>query len=224
VRAAATAAAVGGGPVGDGAELGVVARVELPLQALELLLLLGLLDHDQLVLAHPAGEDAVEVVEQDQPGRDGEQHADPVEQAHREARGGRGHAEVDDGLLPAAHQEQPGGVEHQQDAHDQAGLLAGRGQPLDQGVDAEVAVLAHGDDGAQEGEPDEQEARDLLRERDARVEGVAQDDVAEDEDDHQRQAQRDRDLEQVEVGVHDPCHSRPPCRRAPSIGAVFSSS
>jgi hypothetical protein len=75
-----------------------------------------------------------------------------------------------------------------------------------------VAVLAHGDDGAQEGEPDEQEARDLLRERDARVEGVAQDDVAEDEDDHQRQAQRDRDLEQVEVGVHDPCHSCPPWR------------
>ena len=36
-------------------------------------------------------------------------------------------------------------------------------QASDQHVDAEMAVLAQGDDGAEEGEPDEEPARDLLR-------------------------------------------------------------
>ena len=67
----------------------------------------------------------------------------------------------------------------------------------------EMPVLAHGDDGAEEGQPDEQQPRHLLGHRDARVEGVAQHDVAEDQHHHQRQEERDQDLQQLEIAVDD---------------------
>ena len=76
-------------------------------------------------------------------------------------------AHVDHRLLPASLQEQPRGDEHEELAHDQAGLLAEQRQPLDQRIDAEVPVLAQRDDRAEEGELDEQPARHLLGDRDA---------------------------------------------------------
>ena len=48
--------------------------------------------------------------------------------------------EVDQGLLPAAVEQQPGDVEHQQVTEHQADLLAGAGQPADQHVDAEIGA------------------------------------------------------------------------------------
>ena len=181
---------------------------QLMLKRFELLLLFRLFDHDKLLVRELAGDGPIEISQQNQPGGNPEHNADAVEPAGRQAGRRGGHVPVDQGLLPAALQQQPGGIEHQELADDQAGALAGVGQAPDQHVDAEMAVLAQGDDGAQEGEPDEQPARDLLGDGDARIEAVAQDHVAEDENDHDRQEEGDQDLEQLEVPFHNHVHRR----------------
>ena len=56
---------------------------------------------------------------------------------------------------------------------------------------------------AHEGEPDEQPARELLRDRDAGVEAVAEHDVAEHQHDHRRQAGGDHAVEQPAVAAED---------------------
>ena len=70
--------------------------------------------------------------------------------------------------------------------------------------DEEVAVLTEADDGSQKGHPNEEEARELFGNRDATVERITQDDIAEDHHHHQRQADDDGDLQQLEVALHDP--------------------
>src|SRR5215210_149230 len=138
------------------AELAAVPLGELALQGLQLLLLLRFLDHDEVGLRELAGDGPVKIIEEDEAGRDGEDDADAVEPSGREPGGRRRHVPVDECLLPTAAQEQPGGVEHQQLTQDEAELLARRRQALDEGVDAKMRVLAHGDDGTEEGQPDEQ--------------------------------------------------------------------
>ena len=74
---------------GCGAELGArrqVALRELRLQLLELLLLLGFLDHDQLLLGDLAGERRGRGRESRIAGRDAEDDADAVEQARSTGR------------------------------------------------------------------------------------------------------------------------------------------
>ena len=153
-----------------------------------------LLDHDKLLIRQLATDRAVEIGDQDQAGRDAEDDADAIEPAGREAGGRRCHIPVDHGLLPTALEQQPGGVEHEDLSDDQAGALARIRQASDQGIDTEMAMLAQGHDGAQEGQPDEEPARDLFRDRNAGVEGVTQHHVAENENDHDRQEQGNQDL------------------------------
>ena len=171
-----------------------VALGQFVLERLELSLLFRLLDHDKLLVRKLATDRAVEIGDQDQAGRDAEDDADAIEPAGREAGGRRCHIPVDHGLLPAALEQQPGGVEHEDLGDDQAGALARVRQASDQGIDTEMAMLAQGHDGAQEGQPDEEPARDLLRDRNAGVEGVAQHHVAENENDHDRQEEGNQDL------------------------------
>ena len=70
----------------------------------------------------------------------------------------------------------------------QARFLADCGQDLDQGIDAEMPVLAHSDHCAEEGEVNKEPARQLFRDRDPRIESITQDHVAENQDHHHGQA------------------------------------
>ena len=70
-----------------------------------------------------------------------------------------------------------------------------------------VRVLLQGDDGAKEGHPHEQPARELLRHGDAGVEAVAQHDVAEHQHHHQCERQRDQCVEQPAEAVDDAGHA-----------------
>src|SRR5918995_61211 len=62
------------------AELAAVPLGELALQGFEFLLLLGFLDHDEVGFRELAGDGPVEIVEENEPGRDGEDDAHAVEQ------------------------------------------------------------------------------------------------------------------------------------------------
>jgi hypothetical protein len=85
-------------------------------------------------------------------------------------------------------------------------------------LDADVAVLAEGEDGADEGEPHEEVARHLLREGDAAVEAVTQHDVEEHHGRHAGQEAHERPLEKardqghelVRHGASDPSPRLPP--------------
>ncbi|MCY1553184.1 hypothetical protein D9M68_896400 [compost metagenome] len=85
-------------------------------------------------------------------------------------------------------------------------LFATSGQARDQHVAAQVTVLLERDDRAQEGEPDEQPARNLLADGDAGVERVAQHHVAEHQHHHHRQGHGDQHLQQAAIAVDDFSH------------------
>ncbi len=60
-----------------------------------------LLDGDHVGLAGLAGDDAVQIVEQHDAGRDAEDDTDEIEDAERQTRRRRAVVDVDDGLAPA---------------------------------------------------------------------------------------------------------------------------
>jgi hypothetical protein len=104
--------------------------------------------------------------------------------------------------LPGAEQEQAIAKQHQGLARKQAGLLAAvDGQVFDQRVDPQVPLLAHGDHGADVGEPDEAVARHFVGHGDAGVEAVAQHHVAEHHDHHGHHAGDHKEFEQLEKQV-----------------------
>src|SRR4029079_7553534 len=131
-----------------------------------------LLDGHQVVLAGLAGDDAVQVVEQYDPGRDAEDDADEIENGHRQAARRRAVVNVDDGLAPAPGEQQPVGIQHQAIVNDEADTLPGGPELPHQRIDAEMRMLADGDDRAEEGEPNQQPARQFLGRRNAGVEAI----------------------------------------------------
>ena len=134
-------------------------------------MLFAFLHRDQVFLVGRAAQHANEIEQQDHGRGDAEDEAGGVEeQADRDAGRRRAVAEGQHRLLPAAQRQKPVGVEHQDIARDEADLLAERRQRADQGVDAEMGVLAQRDDGAEERQPHQQPARQLFRGRNPRVE------------------------------------------------------
>ncbi len=176
------------------------------LQGVEFRGLFRVLDHDQRIAAQLAAQHAPQVVEQEDRGGHGEDHAREVEVPHRPAGGGRGDVHVELGLRPAAREDQPADPKHQHLAGDDAGFLGAVGQPAEQHVHAQVGVVLHGDHRAQEGEPDEEPARHLFRHGDAGVEGVAQHDVAEHHHHHHRQGAGHEEVQHPAVAIHPPLH------------------
>ena len=155
-----------------------------------------------------AGEYLEQVDQQHRRGGHREDQADAVEPGHRGAARGRRHVPVDLGLLERAAEDHPAHQQHQRIGEHEADLLAGGAEAADEHVGAEVGVLAQADDGAQEDQPHEQPARDLLRDRNARIEGVAQHHVAEHQHHHRQQACRDRAFEQLAVAAQHRVHLR----------------
>src|SRR5687767_4028545 len=90
-----------------------VAFGEFALERLEFLLLLRFLDHDEIGLRQPAGYGSGQLAQEDKAGRDREYEADAVEQPRRQPGRGSRHVPVDQGLFPAADEQQPGHVEHE---------------------------------------------------------------------------------------------------------------
>ena len=113
--------------------------------------------------------------------------------AHPHDRRGRCHA--DPGLLQRTAEDQPSDVEHQDMRQDEADQPSSARQPHDQGVDAQVPALEQRDDRADEDQPDEEQPRQLFRYHDARIEGVAQRDIAEHKNEHHCHADSDKCLQ-----------------------------
>jgi hypothetical protein len=72
-----------------------------------------------------------------------------------------------------------------------------------------VTVLLHRHDGAEERQPDKEPPRQLFRNRDARIERIAQDHVREHEHAHRGEAQHDQEPQQTEIAVNYLPHAAP---------------
>jgi hypothetical protein len=70
-----------------------------------------------------------------------------------------------------------------------------------------MGVLASHDHSPDEGQPYEEEARELLRNVDPGIEKVAQDDIAEDHDDHGRQQKNQQAFQAFEEEGNYPAHN-----------------
>ena len=110
-------------------------------------------------------------------------------------------APVDLGLLEGAAEQHPAEQQHDEIADQEEDAFAARRQAADEHLGAEVRVVAQRDHGAEKRQPDEEPARQLLRDGDPGVEDVAQHDVAEHEHDHRHQAEGDDHLEDPAVAV-----------------------
>src|SRR6266496_2974587 len=105
----------------------VVGRDRMQLGRVERLATLGA-DHHQLVGAKLAGERAIEVGQKDEQRNDAEQDAHSVQPCGRGVEGRRAGVDVDQRLLPAAHEEDRGQAHHQHLRDREAGPLAGARQ------------------------------------------------------------------------------------------------
>ncbi|EGE60736.1 hypothetical protein RHECNPAF_13600122 [Rhizobium etli CNPAF512] len=153
------------------------------------------------------GRDRIGVPEQDEKGRHAEGEPRAVEDAHRNAGRRRRDVKIDQRLGPAAADHQPSGDQHHAVTQEHRELGDRFRQAGDEGVDPEMGVLTHRHDGAEESQPDEEDARQLLGRGDALIEGVTKHDIAENEHDHPRQQQSDRHLQRVEIKIDDTGHS-----------------
>src|SRR6266702_1909174 len=118
-----------------------------------------------------------QVVEQQDAGRYAKDDADEIEDAERQTRRRRAVVDVDDGLAPAPRKQKPVGIQHQAIVDDEADPFSRGRQHPDQAIDAQMRVLAHGDDGAQKSQPHQQPARQFLRNRNSGVEAIAKHDA-----------------------------------------------
>ena len=84
-----------------------------------------------------------------------------------------------------------------------------------------MAVVAQCNDGAEECQPHQKPARQLLRDRDAGVEAIAQDNVAKNEHNHHREACGYAELEKTAVKVDDFGHVVFPNRQKRGLGRGF---
>jgi hypothetical protein len=162
---------------------------------------LGLLHQHQVVVVDLAAEQAPQVAQQDRRAEHGKHHARGVEPAHRDLHHRAGRVPVDDRLVVRALEQQPQAVQHQQQRQAHADLLAQRTELAHQHVGAQVGIAAQGGHRAQEGQPDEQPAREFFRNAEARVEGVAHEDVAEHQHHHERQQRGNQVADELAVAI-----------------------
>jgi hypothetical protein len=163
----------------------------------------------QVLLGGLPGNDDVNVAYQINGNPDAGDQTDGVLDRYRQAGSRKFGLQADDRLLQAALEDQPADAQQEQAGDDDADFLACRRQALDERVDTQVGVFLHGDHGAQEGQPDKQDARHFLGNGDSGIKAVAQHDVAEHQHQHDRQEQHDQAVEQVQHVFFECFHCSP---------------
>ena len=164
------------------------------------------LHHHQFLVARVGEQRAQQVAQQDGHGGHAQHHATGVEDAHRRAGDGRLGVPVDLCLHPAALEQQPRHIQHGHLGQHQTDFFAQAGQARHQRISAQVAVLAQGHHSAHERQPHKQPARDFFGHGQARVEGVAQHHVAEDQHHHDGEEQAPQHVQRSCVAPQNAVH------------------
>src|SRR5690606_35741386 len=106
--------------------------------AIDVGLLFRLVHHHQFVFLQLPCDGSPEVMEQEYDGRDGEDHADGIEDGDRCAGRGCPDVPVDQRLLPTTAQQEPGCEEHQHMGDDNAEPLSPDRESADENVRSQV--------------------------------------------------------------------------------------
>lgn len=112
--------------------------------------------------------------------------------------------QVDDRLLPATVEEQPGDVQHQYLGQRQQAPRHRCRDATGKDVDVDVAIFMKHQLGAGEDQPDERQPGNFLAEEQARIEAIAQHHVGEDQAGDADKADHHQRLERNEVAI-DKC-------------------
>ena len=162
----------------------------------------------ELMLADAPAHHPQDPQERHEAQADAGEKSDAVDPEHRDFGDRSVVRRVDLCLLPRSPEEHGAAPDDEQVGENHAHLAARIAETGNKGLDAQMRILAADHDGADEGQPDEEEARQLFGDVDSGVEQIAQHDIAEDHDDHGRQEKDHKPLQPPEEEGYYPAHRR----------------